>query len=75
MVSVDQIVKIKQRRLSKKQAAKMKKQMSYADSNNIPFVALVGENEMKEGKITLKDMKSGEQELVDIEEIVEKFKV
>ena len=53
----------------------MKKQMSYADSNNIPFVALVGENEMKEGKITLKDMKSGEQELVDIEEIVEKFKV
>ena len=57
------------------EAAKMKKQMSYADSNNIPFVALVGENEMKEGKITLKDMKSGEQELVDIEEIVEKFKV
>ena len=36
--------------------AKMKKQMSYADSNHIPFVAIVGENEMKEGKITLKNM-------------------
>ncbi|MDD3789232.1 MAG: His/Gly/Thr/Pro-type tRNA ligase C-terminal domain-containing protein, partial [Petrimonas sp.] len=51
------------------EAAKMKKQLSYADSNNIPFVALMGENEMKEGKITLKDMKSGEQKLVSGEEL------
>ncbi len=56
------------------EAAKMKKQMSYADSNRIPFVALVGENEMKEEKITLKDMKTGEQELVSLDEIVGEFK-
>lgn len=53
------------------EAAKMKKQMSYADSNQIPFVALVGENEMAEGKITLKNMKTGEQELISIEELGE----
>lgn len=45
--------------------------MSYADSNQIPFVALVGENEMAEGKITLKNMKTGEQELISIEELGE----
>lgn len=56
------------------EAAKMKKQMTYADNNRIPFVALVGENEMKEGKITLKNMQSGEQELVTVEEVVERFK-
>ena len=50
--------------------AKMKKQMSYADSNHIPFVAIVGENEMKEGKITLKNMESGEQKPVTVQEIV-----
>lgn len=57
------------------EAAKMKRQMSYADSNQIPFVALVGENEMNEGKITLKDMKSGKQELISLDKIVQKFKV
>ena len=57
------------------EAAKMKKQMTYADNNHIPFVALVGENEMREGKITLKNMQTGEQELVTIENIVEKFNV
>ncbi|MDD2285535.1 MAG: His/Gly/Thr/Pro-type tRNA ligase C-terminal domain-containing protein, partial [Paludibacter sp.] len=36
-------------------------QLSYADSNRIPFVAMVGENEMKEGRITLKNMQSGDQ--------------
>lgn len=55
------------------EAAKMKKQMSYADSNNIPFVALVGENEIKEGKVTLKDMKSGEQVSVSVDELVQKL--
>ncbi len=51
-------------------AAKMKKQMSYANAKNIPFVALVGENEMNEGKITLKNMASGEQTLVTTDELI-----
>ena len=55
------------------EAAKMKKQLSYADSNRIPFVALVGENEIKEGKITLKEMKSGEQTSVTVAELVQKL--
>ncbi len=46
------------------EAAKMKKQLSYADCNRIPFVAMVGENEMKEGTITLKNMQTGEQKSV-----------
>ena len=45
-------------------SAKMKKQMSYANDKNIPFVAIVGENEMNEGKLTLKNMTTGEQALV-----------
>ena len=49
--------------------AKMKKQMSYADSKGIPFVAIVGETEMLANKVMLKDMKTGEQKLVTIEEI------
>ena len=44
--------------------------MSFADSNHIPFVAIVGENEMKEGKITLKNMESGAQKPATIQEIV-----
>jgi histidyl-tRNA synthetase len=51
-------------------AAKMKKQMSYANAKMVPFVAIVGENEMKEGKIMLKNMTSGEQSLVTPEELV-----
>jgi len=51
--------------------AKMKKQMGYANANNIPFVAIVGDNEMAEGKVMLKDMVSGEQKLVSIEETIE----
>ena len=50
--------------------AKMKKQMSYADSKGIPFVAIVGETEMQAGKVMLKDMKTGEQKLVGLEEII-----
>ena len=48
----------------------MKKQMSYANAKEIPFVAIVGENEMKEGKVMLKNMVSGEQNLVSAEELV-----
>ena len=54
-------------------AAKMKKQMSYANAKQIPFVALAGENEISQGKLTLKDMETGEQFLVTPEEMIEKF--
>ena len=49
--------------------AKMKKQMGYANAKHIPFVVLAGENEINEGKLTLKDMQTGEQTLVTIEEL------
>lgn len=49
-------------------AAKMKKQMGYANSQNIPFVALIGETELAAGKLTLKNMQTGEQQLLTIEE-------
>ncbi|MBQ1754286.1 MAG: histidine--tRNA ligase [Bacteroidales bacterium] len=51
-------------------AAKMKKQMAYANAKQIPFVALAGENEMNAQKLTLKNMASGEQQLVTIEELI-----
>ena len=50
--------------------AKMKKQMSYADNKRIPFVAIVGETEMNEGKVMLKNMKTGEQQLVNKDELL-----
>ena len=46
-------------------ASKMKKQMNYAHKKNIEFVALVGENELKSGLITLKNMKNGSQENIN----------
>ena len=55
-------------------SAKMKKQMSYANDKNIPFVAIVGENEMNEGKLTLKNMTTGEQALVTPEELLTAIK-
>ena len=51
-------------------AVKMKKQMSYANAKQIPFVALAGENEIAEGKFTLKNMQSGEQQLVTPDELI-----
>ena len=51
--------------------AKMKKQMSYANAKGVPYVALVGENEMHEGKVTLKDMATGEQRLLTPDELIE----
>ncbi len=45
-------------------AVKMAKQFKYADDKHIPFVAILGENEMKQGTITIKDMKTGEQKAV-----------
>jgi len=52
---------------------KMKKQMSYADNKRIPFVAIVGETEMKEGKVMLKNMKTGEQGLLGLNELIAKI--
>ena len=51
-------------------AAKMKKQMNYANAKQIPFVVLAGENEMNEGKVTLKNMITGEQQMVSCDELV-----
>ncbi|MBL7964200.1 MAG: histidine--tRNA ligase [Flavobacteriales bacterium] len=50
--------------------AKMARQFKYADDKDIPFVAIVGENELKQGIVTLKDMKSGEQRAVKEDELV-----
>ena len=54
--------------------AKMKKQMTYADKKGIPYVALVGENEMANHTVTLKNMATGEQESVAINRLYEKLK-
>ena len=51
-------------------AAKMKKQMSYANAKQIPFVVLAGDNEISEGKVTLKNMESGEQQMVTSDELI-----
>ena len=51
-------------------STKMKKQMSYANAKQIPFVALAGENEMAASKLTLKNMETGEQSLITIDEII-----
>ena len=50
--------------------AKMKKQMSYANAKNISYVALVGENEMAENKLTLKNMTTGVQQLLTVEQVI-----
>ncbi len=52
-------------------SSKMKKQMSYANAKQIPFVVLAGENEMAEGKFTLKNMLTGNQQLVTTEELID----
>ena len=51
-------------------STKMKKQMSYANAKEIPFVAIIGETEMQEGKVTIKNMTTGEQQLVDKDDII-----
>ena len=55
------------------EAAKMKKQMGYADSTGVEYVALVGENEIAAEKITLKNMTTGEQSLLTIDEVIALF--
>ncbi|TRZ73668.1 MAG: histidine--tRNA ligase [Bacteroidetes bacterium] len=53
--------------------AKLKKQLDYANRKKIPFVVLVGENEMKEGRLTIKDMHTGEQETLTWEQLKDKL--
>jgi histidyl-tRNA synthetase len=54
-------------------AAKMAKQMKYADAKKIPFVALIGANERAAGTVTLKDMRSGEQAAIPQSELIQKI--
>ena len=54
-------------------SVKMKKQMSYANARQIPFVALCGETEMQERKVSLKNMVTGEQTTLTPEELIEKL--
>ena len=56
-------------------AAKMKKQMSYANAKQIPFVVLAGENEMNAGKVTLKNMTTGEQSVLSEDELIERLRI
>ena len=56
-------------------AAKMKKQMSYANAKHIPFVVLAGENEMNAGKVTLKNMETGDQSLLSTKELIDRLMV
>ncbi len=53
--------------------AKLKKQLSYADAKNIPFVVLIGEQEMSTGILSLKNMQSGEQQQVTVDELLSLF--
>jgi histidyl-tRNA synthetase len=51
----------------------MKKQLNYANSRKIPFVALVGEQELEQGLITLKEMESGKQEQLTPDQLLKKL--
>lgn len=55
-------------------SAKLKKQMSYADAKNIPYVILIGDDEMSSSLLTLKNMQSGEQQKLSIADVLEKLK-
>jgi len=51
----------------------MKQKMKYADRLGIPYVLVIGETEVKEGKVAFKDMISGSQELISVEEVIERL--
>ena len=55
-------------------AAKMKKQMAYANALSIPYVAIIGESELQAGTVTLKNMESGEQQTLPASAVVEALK-
>ena len=52
-------------------SVKMKKQMNYANAKQIPFVVLAGENEIQTQKITLKNMETGSQQMIDTNQLIE----
>ena len=52
------------------QQPKLKKQMKYANARQVPFVVLIGKNEMESQKLALKDMRSGEQQFLPLDEII-----
>ncbi|MBR4433484.1 MAG: histidine--tRNA ligase, partial [Bacteroidaceae bacterium] len=54
-------------------AAKMKKQLAYANAHNIPYVVMVGESEMDLGRLTVKDMQTGEQSQLTPDELIAKL--
>ena len=54
-------------------SAKMKKQMDFANRKQVPFVAFVGESEMKDGTVTLKNMADGTQETLTVDKLIEKM--
>ena len=56
------------------EAVKMKRQMAYADAKHIPYVAIIGSNELAEQKMMIKHMESGEQSLMDIQALLELLK-
>ena len=55
-------------------STKIQKQMKYANAANIPFVAIVGESEIAQGKVTLKNMVTGEQKLLTVAEVIDAIK-
>jgi histidyl-tRNA synthetase len=55
------------------ESAKMKKQFEYADKKNIPFVMILGTDEMHKSKYQVRDMKSGEQLLLEFENLIQYF--
>ena len=54
-------------------SAKMKKQMSYANALGVPYVALIGESELQSGSVALKDMHTGEQQQLTVEQVIDKI--
>ena len=56
-------------------AVKMKKQMDFANRKQVPFVAFVGESEMKDGTVTLKNMADGSQTTMSVDEMIGKLKI
>ena len=54
-------------------SVKMKKQMNYANAKHFPYVVLAGENEIAQNKVTLKNMTTGDQQLVTVEEMVDRI--
>lgn len=75
-VSLEHIMRLREAGVSAElypDAAKMKKQMSYAGDRCTPFVAMVGEQEMTDGTISLKNMTTGEQQSLTIDEVIKRI--